>query len=68
MASSVSEQVDGSLATALGWSSAVTQLQTLVAKLPSVNLAVHDMRLDLVEDEEDDALAACQCANLSHLQ
>lgn len=37
---------------AVDWSSAVTHLKTLVAKLPSVNLAAQEMGLDLVEDDE----------------
>ena len=35
-----------------------------MAKLPSVNSAVQDMGLDLVEDEEDDELAAWQPVNV----
>lgn len=41
---------------AVDWSSAVTQLQTLVAKLPGVNLTAQDRGLNLVE--ADDELAA----------
>ncbi len=43
---------------AVDWNSAVTQLQTLVAKLPTASFATDDLGLDLVEDEEDDELAA----------
>lgn len=43
---------------AVDWPSAVTQLKTLVAKLPTAHFASTDLGLDLVEEEEDDELAA----------
>lgn len=43
---------------AVDWNSAVSQLKTLVASLPTASHAAHDPGLDLVEEEEDDDLAA----------
>lgn len=44
---------------AVDWPSAVTQLKTLVAKLPTARFASTDLGLDLEEEEEeDDDLAA----------
>jgi len=43
---------------AVDWASAVTQLQTLVAKLPTARFASTDLGLVLEEEEEDDELAA----------
>ncbi len=37
---------------AVDWSSAVTQLKTLVAKLPTADFATGDLGLELVEDDE----------------
>jgi len=42
---------------AVDWRTAVTQLKTLVAKLPTARFATDDLGLSLVE-EEDDELAA----------
>lgn len=43
---------------AVDWPSAVTQLKTLVANLPTARFASTDLGLNLVEEEEDDELAA----------
>jgi hypothetical protein len=43
---------------AVDWPSAVTQLKTLVAKLPTANFVTDDLGLDLIEEEEEDELAA----------
>lgn len=43
---------------AVDWTSAVTELKTLVAKLPSASFATADLGLDLVEEDEGDELAA----------
>lgn len=43
---------------AVDWMSAVTQLKTLVAKLPTASFATNDLGLDLTEEEQDDEIAA----------
>ena len=43
---------------AVDWASAVSQLKTLVAKLPAASFATQDLGLDLIEEEEGDELAA----------
>lgn len=42
---------------AVDWPSAVTQLKTLVAKLPATSFMPQDLGLDLVEEEEDELAA-----------
>jgi hypothetical protein len=44
---------------AVDWQTAVTQLKALVAKLPAANFAADSsLGLDLVEEEDEDELAA----------
>ena len=42
---------------AVDWVSAVTQLKSLVAKLPTAQFANDDLGLDLVEEDEDELAA-----------
>ena len=42
---------------AVDWTSAVTRLKSLVAKLPTAQFANDDLGLDLVEEDEDELAA-----------